>query len=255
MKLIKNKKGYTVVETLIVLAVTGALFITTALLIQGQVEKNRYQAGMRQLQQMVQQAMRDTENGYFPNAAGDNANRVFAGKRIHFCTAGASNNDGSSRQPCVGRGNTVRTENIYWDPTVTTPPYAGPTFDTDTEVTNGREVYMTYPADIQYKKFKKSDGSWNSSSSGFAVMFSNLNSAESATQAVKLYYPYIDNNDISDGGAVRSRGDEDLWTLGSQSYHANGMMVCFEGRENGSLVIGRGGALTVEMNLDDPACD
>ncbi|MEZ6330544.1 MAG: hypothetical protein R3B12_00790 [Candidatus Saccharimonadales bacterium] len=42
---------------------------------------------MRQIQQTVQQAIKDTENGYFPGAAGnDTAGTVLAGKRIYFCT-------------------------------------------------------------------------------------------------------------------------------------------------------------------------
>ncbi len=253
MKLIKNKKGYTVVETLIVLAVTGSLFVTTALLIQGQVEKNRYQASMRQVQQAVQQAMRDTENGYFPNAGGASPDTVLVGKRIYFCTVASTNDDRNARQPCTSRPNTIRIENIYWNETTATNPSpdtdnnASPTFDTDVELGTGNETYLTYPGDIRMTKFYKLSSplpGWNSSSAGFAVMFNNVNPLSATMQAVNLKAPYLDNNNAS--------STEDDWT---GEYMTNGMKVCFEGSNNGSLVIGRGGAITVEMNLDDPACD
>lgn len=112
MKQIKNQNGYTITETLIVLAVTGMLFLTTTLLIQGQVEKNRYQDSMRQAQQTLQAAVKDTENGYFPGAVGTNSNMVFVGKRISYC----GGNGGGVTDGCDDRAQ-LRVENLLVDQT------------------------------------------------------------------------------------------------------------------------------------------
>jgi hypothetical protein len=222
------------------------------LLIQGQVEKNRYKDSMRQVQQLVQQAIRDTENGYFPGVSGTNSGTVLAGKRIYFCTdSSVANSDTSTRQPCTVGSNTIRVENIYWNSTLATNPtpdtdgVAAPTFDTDFELNTGKVTYTNYPGGIRYTKFKKNGvTALNSSSAGFAIMFNNVDPLNLTTQSVKLSFPYIDNNNSS--------STEDDW-LGE--YNDNGMLVCFEGYNNGSLVIGRGGILSVEMNLDDTRCD
>ncbi len=250
MKLIKNQKGYTITETLIVLAVTGVMFITTSILIQGQVEKNRYKDSMRQIQQLVQQAIRDTENGYFPGVSGTTTGTVLAGKSIYFSTdASVANDDGNSRQPCTAGSNTIRVENIYWNPTIATNPspdtdgVGTPSFDTDIELNTGRASFSPYPAGVLYSKNYKSDGSVKSSSAGFAVMFKNLSDTSDTMQSIALYEPYIDNNNVV-------TNNQDDWT-----YGANGKRICFKGYKNGSLIIGRNNSMNVEMNLEDVACN
>ncbi|HPD98789.1 MAG TPA: type II secretion system protein [Candidatus Saccharibacteria bacterium] len=242
MKLIKKQTGYTILETLIVLTVTGVLFTTTALLIQGQVEKTRYQDSMRQIQQTVQQAIKDTENGYFPGATGnDTAGTVLAGKRIYFCTdAPDPNDDENSRQPCTAGKSMIRVENIYAD--------SGGSLDTDVELSNGKETYITYPGSINYKYHHKSNGTYPRESTGFAVMFKNFSTTDYGSQTTSLYEAYIDDNNIT----TRS---EDEWTKDRTPLYWNqGKRICFDGYKKGSLIIGRNGSTNVEMNLDDPEC-
>lgn len=242
MKLTKKQTGYTVVEILIVIAVTGVLFLSTSLLIRGQVEKTQYQDSMRQLQQLVQQSIKDTENGYFPGAVGTSPDTVLAGKRIYFCTdAPGPDDDPNSRQPCTASSSTIRVENIYAN--------AAGALDTDVELGNGKEVYMPYSGSIKYTKHYKSDGTTPRDSTGFAIMFNNFTAKDFGSNPVRLYEAYIDNNDVS----TRS---EDEWTkVRTPLYWDNGKKVCFEGYNKGSLVIGKGGSPTVELNLKDPACN
>lgn len=63
-----SAKGFTVVETLIVLAVTGSLFVSAALLINGRQNKTDFQVGSRNLQQQFQQIINEARTGYYPNS-------------------------------------------------------------------------------------------------------------------------------------------------------------------------------------------
>ncbi len=99
-----SKKGFTIVETLIVLSVTGMLFVASSFLIRGQIERTRYQDGMRQLQQSFQAAIKDTENGYFPGAKGTEKNNIYIGKRVSFC----------GTTSCSDR-TAMRVENLVFD--------------------------------------------------------------------------------------------------------------------------------------------
>lgn len=90
-----QKKGFTIVETLIVLAVTGSLFLSTSLLIRGQTEKYRYRDSMIILQQTVQNSIGDVQNGNISagvssvtgctGSDGTSSDCVIAGKKITFC--------------------------------------------------------------------------------------------------------------------------------------------------------------------------
>lgn len=249
-----NSRGFTIVETLIVLGVTGMMFLSTSLLVQGQIERSRYQDSMRQLQQLVQNTINDTGNGYFPGANGSDPNAVYAGKRIYFCTNGSMTPaDSNSRQPCETSKSQIRVENIYWNPATATNPtpdtdgVSTPTFDTDIELNTGKVQYIQYPASVEYKKFHKSDDIWYPSSAGFSVMFSNVDAVSGSAKSTIFQHAYIDNNN--------SASTEDAWNTGVLPYSVNGMKICFSGYKNGSLVIGRGNSLNVEMNLDDAECN
>lgn len=64
-----NTAGFTIVETLIVLAVTAVLFISAAALINGRQRKTDFMVGIRDIQQQLQQVINETESGYFPDNA------------------------------------------------------------------------------------------------------------------------------------------------------------------------------------------
>ena len=100
---LKSTRGFTVVETLIVLAVTSGLFIITAVAINGKQQKTEFQVGIRNLQQQFQQIITESASGYYP------ANGSFQ------CTTGIGNNlqitGGSSEQggngDCMFIGKTL----------------------------------------------------------------------------------------------------------------------------------------------------
>jgi type II secretory pathway pseudopilin PulG len=60
-------QGYTIIETLIFLAITGSLFVTVAILITGQQRKTEFNQGVRDLESSMQDISNDIATGYYAN--------------------------------------------------------------------------------------------------------------------------------------------------------------------------------------------
>jgi type II secretory pathway pseudopilin PulG len=102
----KNNTGFTIVETLIVLAVSGALFVSVATLVAGQVGRNQASQAANSIEIYARDVLNDVATGYYPEigqnftctntggtapsiglggaARGNNPVCAFAGKRIVF---------------------------------------------------------------------------------------------------------------------------------------------------------------------------
>jgi len=105
-----SKQGFTIVEVMIVLAVSGALFIAAAILINGKQNQAGFNSAIQQIQAQIQQTINDVASGYFPSTAnfqctapnggpltlnsvgakgqGTNVGCVFAGKAVQFQVQG-----------------------------------------------------------------------------------------------------------------------------------------------------------------------
>jgi len=59
--------GFTVIETLIVLAVSGSMFVGVVLLISGQQGRSQFEQSINSVTLQLQQTIGDVSNGYFPN--------------------------------------------------------------------------------------------------------------------------------------------------------------------------------------------
>jgi prepilin-type N-terminal cleavage/methylation domain-containing protein len=60
-------QGFTIVEVMIVLAVTGALFVSAAILISGRQSQTQFDQGIRQVQSQIQQTINEVSTGFYPN--------------------------------------------------------------------------------------------------------------------------------------------------------------------------------------------
>lgn len=127
----QKQLGFTVVETLVVLAVTSGLFIISAVVIDGRQNKTDFQIGTRAIQQQLQQIINETASGYYPNngnircsvpmagpnvditsgatALGQNSDCIFAGKTIVF---NAANPDTYSVYSLAGRRQNTAGEDV-----------------------------------------------------------------------------------------------------------------------------------------------
>lgn len=108
---VQKASGFTIVETLIVLAVTSALLVAAMSLINGKQAKTEFQTGMNSLRQQFQQIINETSSGYYPNnstfrcqpsvgspvrilsgsnAVGTNGGCIFLGKVVHLGAEGSA---------------------------------------------------------------------------------------------------------------------------------------------------------------------
>lgn len=95
--------GFTIVETLIVLAVTGLLFVSAAVVINGRQQKTEFMVGLQSVKQQLQETINETASGTFPSSdnfkcskgnppvlsdtadvQGTNFGCIFVGKIIQF---------------------------------------------------------------------------------------------------------------------------------------------------------------------------
>src|SRR5688572_7392102 len=63
----RGPRGFTVIEVLIVMVVTGMLFVSAAILIAGRRAQTEFNQGIRQVQSQIQQVISEVATGYYPN--------------------------------------------------------------------------------------------------------------------------------------------------------------------------------------------
>jgi type II secretory pathway pseudopilin PulG len=101
----KASSGFTIVETTIVIAVSGGLFLAAVVLISGRTNKTQFVTAANDLKQSLQQVINETATGYFPNSnnvqctpgvsamptlvngsqqQGTNGGCIFLGKAVQF---------------------------------------------------------------------------------------------------------------------------------------------------------------------------
>lgn len=110
----KASPGFTIIETLIVLGVTGLILTSALLLVGGRQARTQFNVGIGQIQQQIEQAISEVKNGYYPNKGdikctttgvgspiltkigpngqGANSGCILLGKAIQFYPAGAPQN-------------------------------------------------------------------------------------------------------------------------------------------------------------------
>ena len=105
----RQSGGFTIVETLIVLAVTSALLLSAIQLINGRQAKTQFQTGITSLRQKFEQIINETQSGFYQNngnfschagtplvinataaSQGTNGDCIFIGKVISFTGMGVN---------------------------------------------------------------------------------------------------------------------------------------------------------------------
>jgi len=63
----RQKQGYTIVEVMVFLAISGFMFIIAASFISGKQAKNEFRQGMNDINSKIKQTINDVSNGYYPS--------------------------------------------------------------------------------------------------------------------------------------------------------------------------------------------
>ncbi len=228
-----QQKGFTIVETFIVIAITGILFVSTSLLIRGQTEQYRYQSDMRLLTQTYQSIMSDTTNGNFETIDGKSDTEYILGRGLLFCQNGSLNtqcsghNSGSEYQKYILTSNT--------SDSIKQPVW--------TSTTGGLVFTKTVAVD--------EDGNASQCpADAFAPVarFNDITAADDyngksdiSPQSVSLY-DYTGSEKMSDK------------VMPSSSNKVKQFVLCFSGKQNGSIVINTN-STAIESNLVDARCN
>lgn len=94
--------GFTIVETLIVLAVTGILFASVATMLSGRQGKTQFSQATGAISTQISQIINEVSQGYYPNVANTSCNAT--GGSIHFGGGGVQ----GQNKGCVFLGKVVQ---------------------------------------------------------------------------------------------------------------------------------------------------
>jgi prepilin-type N-terminal cleavage/methylation domain-containing protein len=100
----KAADGFTIVEVMIVLAVSGLLLASAALLIDGRQARTEFTTAINYEQQRIQQIINETASGYYPNGNDFTCNANPAGAVLFSKVASAQGTNGG----CIFLGKAVQ---------------------------------------------------------------------------------------------------------------------------------------------------
>lgn len=100
----KANSGFTIVETMIVLAVTGVLFLSAMVFINGRQNKTAFMTAINGLQQQLQQIINETQSGYYPN----NGTYTCIGTSSPVTFDTSANNKQGANGGCIFLGKAVQ---------------------------------------------------------------------------------------------------------------------------------------------------
>jgi prepilin-type N-terminal cleavage/methylation domain-containing protein len=99
----KKARGFTIVETLVVLAVTGVLFSAIVVTLSGRQAKTQFTQAVQEIQSQIQQVISDVATGYYPSAHNFNCTATLAGPQF---TAGTTEQGGN--EGCIFLGKAIQ---------------------------------------------------------------------------------------------------------------------------------------------------
>jgi Tfp pilus assembly protein PilE len=118
-----RERGYTIIEVMIFLAVSGALFGAAMSLVSGQQERVRFSQGMRDIDSKIQDVINDVSTGYFPTSKNIKCTNNNASQQLVIAAAApaAANGDVGQNKDCIllgkvlhfSPGNKKELMNIY----------------------------------------------------------------------------------------------------------------------------------------------
>jgi prepilin-type N-terminal cleavage/methylation domain-containing protein len=97
------ERGFTIVETMIVLAVTGSLFVSAVVMISGRQNKTEFSTAINSLQQQLQQVVTQTSSGYYPSRGDFSC--TASGSTLSFTNTSRSQGTNTG---CIFLGNAIQ---------------------------------------------------------------------------------------------------------------------------------------------------
>jgi prepilin-type N-terminal cleavage/methylation domain-containing protein len=102
----RNNLGFTIIEVLIVLAITGGLFISAATMISGRTAKTQFEQAVNQMTGQIRQQINDVSSGFYPNSNNFICAPNAAGNAVAITAASTTDNQGTN-DGCIFLGKTL----------------------------------------------------------------------------------------------------------------------------------------------------
>ncbi|HEX8762821.1 MAG TPA: type II secretion system protein [Candidatus Saccharimonadales bacterium] len=100
----QRARGFTITETLIVLAVTGGLFLVVAASLSGRQAKTQFEQGINEVRSQIQQTINEVGAGFYPNT--NNFSCTAGGSGPVFAAAGST--DQGENVGCTFLGKAIQ---------------------------------------------------------------------------------------------------------------------------------------------------
>jgi prepilin-type N-terminal cleavage/methylation domain-containing protein len=100
----KKAHGFTIVETLVVIAITGVLFSAIVVTLSGRQSKTEFTQAIQEIQSQIQQTIDDVGTGYYPNGKNFQCTASLAGPQF---TSSATTDQGANAG-CVFLGKAIQ---------------------------------------------------------------------------------------------------------------------------------------------------
>jgi len=107
MRVASKTRGYTVVEVMIFLAVSGLMFVIAASFISGKQAAGEFRQGTNSVNSQVRGVINDVANGFYPSNH-DFTCVAMASDPYYNISSGAANKDLGSNQGCVLMGKVIQ---------------------------------------------------------------------------------------------------------------------------------------------------
>lgn len=276
-------RGYTIVEVMIFLAVSGLMFVFAATFVSGKQQQVEFRQGMFSINAEVQQVINDVSNGFFPSnnnfnctastsspvvqisytasatGQGTNLGCTFLGKVIQFGVGGAIGSQynvytvaGSQYAGGASSGSSPTSFSNALPTTIDSngPGVSGVNFTEKNNFEGGIQDTAMYECDHSTNTCDS-----NTTAIGFFSTFGNLDSSgnlQSGSQSVQVVtIPSTPYGTIS-SNAMPGEIDTGLVSASLATPNSNYVQVCFKGggsSQYGLLTIGDQSGQRVTTNV------
>jgi hypothetical protein len=261
--------GYTVVETMIFLAVSGAMFLSAMLFMGGQQRKNELATGIRDVQSQLIDIMNDVSTGFYNNSGtfqcqasgssgkptitagsgeqGTNAGCTFVGKVIQFAPSDAGYGESTAQlYTLVGRRQTG------------TPGVDVRTIgEADPTILGQSDATVVLPYGIKIKRITYTGGSGTAGSLAFVSRFAQNSGSGGITGTQDIDLIPVSGTIL---GQLISEGKNQIETVLATSSRnpASGVSLCFDSGgtdQHADLLIGGPGRqISTQLTISSGGC-
>lgn len=100
----QKSDGFTIVETLIVLAITGGLFVSAIVMMSGRQRQTEFNTAIRDVQSQLQQTISEVGNGFYPSLNNFSCSGELIGPKLKT----SDSKDQGSNKGCIFLGKVVQ---------------------------------------------------------------------------------------------------------------------------------------------------